>query len=248
MAKKRLQLQWLILPVAGLLVWAGVRAYRNQPGAEIGKDYATAAMERMAMRDYEGAIPVIQQAVDAPMPVSKEVAMLESVNLATVAKALETRSDLALAEQVRQRIVLVLESTVGREDPSLIASLDALAVLLSAEGKSTEAEIALRRSISIAEKQIRDDPAMADREAFVALQYSRLAELLAKQGRLDDAEATHRRAVSTIYRYHARTGKNAGEAAIEAAYVKILILRGRSSSEVTAEIARQKQEAGLKEE
>jgi tetratricopeptide (TPR) repeat protein len=101
----------------------------------------------------------------------------------------------------------VREKLLGANHAAVAEALYSLGLVLRREGKSVEAERALRRAITLNEAALADG-------VPVALGLDRLALVLEDQGRLKEAEAAARRAVDIARRrlgeHHVDTARCVG--------------------------------------
>ena len=89
-----------------------------------------------------------------------------------------------------QRILAILEKSLGPNDPRIATSLNDLAVVYQDQGRSADAEPLFKRALAIREK------ALGPNHPDVAQSLNSLAELYKDQGRYADAEQLYKRSLA----------------------------------------------------
>jgi tetratricopeptide (TPR) repeat protein len=108
----------------------------------------------------------------------------------TVAGNVDQSTSLAEFNLIEPHLKKMIDWCEGNEDPQFAFSLHQLAFLYYSQGKYNEAAFLMARSLSILEKQLRED------HPDVASSLNNLAALYRSQGKYDEAEPLFRRSLS----------------------------------------------------
>jgi tetratricopeptide (TPR) repeat protein len=114
--------------------------------------------------------------------------------MAALAGLLDQQKKYAEAESLYLQAIAIYERAYGPDHPALSASLNNLAAIESARGRTRRAEALYRRALSIDSAHVDGD------HPRVAFCRSNLAALLLKRGRLEEAESLCRQALATFRR------------------------------------------------